>query len=85
MAEQHTILGCEVYVYRRENSSRWQCSTYLAGRNQSQHQVEMIERYYASHIKTNLDAAAINVGRPKPVKRKAGLKPSRRTGGSAET
>lgn len=47
--------------------------------------VEMIERYYASHIKTNLDAAAINVRRPKPVKRKAGLKPSRRTGGSAET
>jgi integrase len=27
--------------------------------------VEMIEKYYASHIKTNLDAAAINVMRPK--------------------
>lgn len=28
--------------------------------------VEMIEKYYASHIKTNLDAAAINVRRKKP-------------------
>jgi integrase len=27
--------------------------------------VEMIEKYYASHIKTQLDAAAINVMRPK--------------------
>ena len=31
--------------------------------------VEMIEKYYASHIKTNLDAAAINVMRPKPKKK----------------
>ncbi len=28
--------------------------------------VEMIEKYYASHIKTSLDAAAINVRRPRP-------------------
>lgn len=28
--------------------------------------VEMIERYYASHIKNTLDAAAINVRKPKP-------------------
>jgi hypothetical protein len=27
--------------------------------------VEMIEKYYAAHIKTSLDAAAINVMRPK--------------------
>ena len=27
--------------------------------------VEMIEKYYAAHIKTLLDAAAINVMRPK--------------------
>jgi|SRR5579863_5751323 len=27
--------------------------------------VEMIEKYYASHIKTSLDAVAINVMRPK--------------------
>jgi integrase len=33
MAEQHTIMGGKVYVYRRDNSGRWQCSTYLAGRN----------------------------------------------------
>ena len=32
--------------------------------------VEMIEKYYASHIKTNLDAAAINVMRKKKGKQK---------------
>ncbi|HEY0329910.1 MAG TPA: site-specific integrase [Rhodopseudomonas sp.] len=31
--------------------------------------VEMIEKYYASHIKTRLDAAAINVRRPRPPKK----------------
>ncbi len=29
--------------------------------------VEMIERFYASHIKNTLDAAAINIRRPKPT------------------
>ncbi len=29
----------------------------------------MIEKYYASQIKTNLDAAAINIMRPKPKKK----------------
>jgi integrase len=33
VAETHEILGGKVNVYRRENSSRWQCSTYLAGKN----------------------------------------------------
>ncbi len=32
--------------------------------------VEMIEKYYAAHIKTSLDAAAINVMRPKKNKRR---------------
>ncbi len=32
--------------------------------------VEMIEKYYAAHIKTQLDAAAINVIRRKPKKKK---------------
>jgi hypothetical protein len=32
--------------------------------------VEMIEKYYASHIKTSLDAAAINVMRPRKTKKK---------------
>jgi len=32
--------------------------------------VEMIEKYYASHIKNNLDAAAINVRKVKPHKNK---------------
>jgi hypothetical protein len=34
----------------------------------------MIEKYYASHIKTSLDAAAINIHRKKPSK-KARRKP----------
>jgi len=34
--------------------------------------VEMIEKYYAAHIKTRLDAAAINVRRPRPAKPGAG-------------
>ena len=34
--------------------------------------VEMIEKYYASHIKNTLDAAAINVMKPKPRKKKKG-------------
>ncbi len=33
--------------------------------------VEMIEKYYASHIKTSLDAAAINVRRPRKDKAKS--------------
>lgn len=33
--------------------------------------VEMIEKYYASHIKTQLDAAAINIMRPKKKKGRA--------------
>ena len=31
--------------------------------------VEMIEKFYASHIKNTLDAAAINVRKPKPTKK----------------
>ena len=34
--------------------------------------VEMIEKFYASHIKNTLDAAAINVRRVRPVSRKKG-------------
>jgi hypothetical protein len=30
----------------------------------------MIEKFYAAHIKNRLDAAAVNVRRPKPVVRK---------------
>jgi integrase len=33
MPEKHTILGGKVHVYRRDNSSLWQCSSYLAGKN----------------------------------------------------
>jgi integrase len=33
MAEKYTILGGKVHVYKRPNSSCWQCSSYLAGKN----------------------------------------------------
>jgi hypothetical protein len=33
--------------------------------------VEMIEKYYAAHIKTSLDAAAINVMRSKKLKKRS--------------
>ncbi len=33
MSEHHTILGGKVHVYKRPNSSSWQCATYLAGSN----------------------------------------------------
>ena len=32
--------------------------------------VEMIEKYYDLHIKDRLDAAAINIRKPKPPKKK---------------
>ena len=31
--------------------------------------VEMIAKYYAAHLKTRLDAAAINIMRPRPKKK----------------
>jgi integrase len=33
VAEQYTILGGKVHVYKRPNSGCWQCSSYLAGKN----------------------------------------------------
>jgi integrase len=30
---KHSILGDKVHLYKRENSSYWQCSTYLQGKN----------------------------------------------------
>src|SRR5450759_112251 len=33
MPEQFDILGGKVHVYRRPNSSHWQCSSYLGGKN----------------------------------------------------
>jgi integrase len=31
--EKHTLMGGKLHVYRRTNSGKWQCSTYLAGKN----------------------------------------------------
>src|SRR5579859_5746820 len=33
MPEQFTIMGGKVHVYKRPNSSQWQCSSYFAGKN----------------------------------------------------
>jgi integrase len=33
MSEHHTILGGKVHVYKRPNSSSWQCASFLAGKN----------------------------------------------------
>ncbi len=33
MTEHHTILGGKVHVYKRPNSSSWQCSSYLGRKN----------------------------------------------------
>jgi integrase len=33
MSENHTILGGNVHVYKRPNSSSWQCASYLGGKN----------------------------------------------------
>lgn len=33
MSSKHSILGGKVHVYRRENSSVWQCSAYISGKN----------------------------------------------------
>lgn len=33
MAETHSLMGGKLHVYRRENSTNWQCSTFLAGKN----------------------------------------------------
>jgi integrase len=33
MAEHHELMGGKLHLYKRENSSQWQCSAYLAGKN----------------------------------------------------
>jgi integrase len=33
MSEHHELMGGKLHVYRRENSSNWQCSTFLADKN----------------------------------------------------
>jgi integrase len=33
MTEHHTILGGKVHVYKRPNSTFWQCSSFFAGKN----------------------------------------------------
>jgi integrase len=40
--------------------------------------VEMIEKYYAAHLKTRLDAAAINIMKPRPKKKTIAKKGSSR-------
>ena len=42
--------------------------------------VEMIEKYYAAHLKTRLDASAINIMRPRPKKKAVSRKGPGRVG-----
>jgi hypothetical protein len=42
--------------------------------------VEMIEKYYAAHLKTRLDASAINIMRPRPKKKVVSRKGPGRVG-----
>jgi integrase len=42
--------------------------------------VEMIEKYYAAHLKTRLDASAINIMRPRPKKKAVSRKGPSRVG-----
>ena len=54
MSEVHELMGGELRVYKRENSSLWQCSTFLNGRNYRkstkedslQHAKEIAEDWY---------------------------------------
>lgn len=80
----NTILAEEKLKFDRENQVRTAYSlrhTYICLRllegadiyqiaKNCRTSVEMIEKFYASHIKTNLDAAAINVMRKKKPDRK---------------
>jgi hypothetical protein len=40
--------------------------------------ISVIEKYYAAHIKTNLDAAAINIMRARPTKKQLPAKNRKR-------
>lgn len=33
MSEDYTLMDGKVHVYKRDNSTHWQCSTYMNGRN----------------------------------------------------
>ena len=33
MAAHHELMGGKLHVYKRENSTYWQCSTFLGGKN----------------------------------------------------
>jgi integrase len=54
MAEHHELMGGKLHVYKRENSSYWQCSAYIAGKNRREstkeeslsHAKEIAEDWY---------------------------------------
>ena len=80
----NTILDEEKLKFDRENQQRTAYSlrhTYICLRllegadiyqiaKNCRTSVEMIEKFYASHIKTNLDAAAINIRKKRPKARR---------------
>lgn len=68
--EQHDLMGGKLHVYRRENSSCWQCSTYLAGKNwrtstredSLQRAKDFAEDWYLT-LKGKNNAGVLSVGR----------------------
>ena len=50
MLEQHSILAGKVHVYKRPNSSLWQCSTYFAGKNRRISTTEESPRERLRHL-----------------------------------
>lgn len=69
-AIKHSLLGGKVHVYRRENSSQWQCSSYLAGKNHRvstkteslAHAKEFAEDWYLS-LRGKLAAGELKAGK----------------------
>ncbi len=60
MSEHHTILGGKVHVYKRPNSSSWQCATYLAGKNRVQQTKKIASRKQKNLLKAGICSCAVN-------------------------
>jgi hypothetical protein len=71
MAEQHTILGGKVHVYKCPNSGCWQCSSYFAGKTartrtkeESLSRVEEIAEDWYPCLRGNLRDGEITTEKP---------------------
>jgi integrase len=67
----HELMGGKLHVYRRENSSFWQCSTFLKGRNHRrttkedslEHAKQIAEDWYLE-LRGKSRAGLLKVGKP---------------------